>query len=37
MSKVNSSENRSFLLVCVDFGSSYFYVGTAHLGLNGVK
>ncbi|PHO08012.1 endonuclease/exonuclease/phosphatase [Thermoanaerobacterium thermosaccharolyticum] len=35
LSKVNSSENRSFLLVRVDFGSSYFYVGTAHLGLNG--
>ncbi|HBT20619.1 MAG TPA: endonuclease/exonuclease/phosphatase [Peptococcaceae bacterium] len=33
--KVNSFENRSFLLVRTDFDNGYLYAGTFHLGLKG--
>ena len=33
--RVNSLESRSFLLVRVGLGNSYFHVGTVHLGLKG--
>ncbi|WP_041284922.1 endonuclease/exonuclease/phosphatase family protein [Desulfoscipio gibsoniae] len=35
MPKVKDKEDRSFLLARADFGSTYLYAGTFHLGLEG--